>query len=324
MHQVDYQIPSERIFENQIVYYTALFGIGLGITSLALYGAEKRQLKMLLDKKNKTTEDRFLKDAIDDSYHSLKNEIQVEFDANNHHLSKILVIIIILAITGIGVAVGGYLAFFYPTSNLDGSIKIEEICKNDMECKFPDPEAPVVNTKYSEIGKEKIRFLEQMVQDPIIQNALIDSNQMAQVMSNDVRNQIYTLREKEWTRAQQNTPFMESVINNHVSDFLRENHSADFSGHNLIFGEHILTNFYGANVAVSVKTDNYWQSNDAWWQIATSDQRIKDFARDCEFDSSAGLYSEDLVLKIQDRNGNLIGILNSATPCDVLESDSSG
>lgn len=322
LHQIDFQIPSERNFESQIVYYTALFGIGLGITSLALYGAEKRHMKIKLDEENKTMKDHFSKDAIDDSYHSFtENEKQVNIYRNNGQLSKIAIIMIILVMVGIGIAVGGYFAFFYSTNNINQTLKIEETCKNDLECNFPKPETPIVNTNYSEKGKEKIKVLEQMVREPIIQNALKDSNEMAHEMSEDIRNQIYLLREKEWTRSQQNTPFMESNINNDVSEFLREHHLVDSSVYNLVFGEHILTNIYGANVAVSVKTDNYLQSNDVWWQIASNDRKIKNFARDCEFDSSAKMFSEDIVLKINDENGDLLGILNSATPCNVLISD---
>lgn len=46
LHQVDYQIPAERNLETQMINYTALFGIGLGITNLAIYGAEQRSRKI--------------------------------------------------------------------------------------------------------------------------------------------------------------------------------------------------------------------------------------------------------------------------------------
>jgi hypothetical protein len=68
---------------------------------------------------------------------------------------------------------------------------------------------------------------------------------------------------------------------------------------------------------VSIKTDNYDQSQDEWWRQSYRDIDGQPFARECEFDSSAGIFSEDLVIKIHDEDGNFIGILNSATPCDV-------
>jgi len=46
LHQIDYQLPQERKLESQMLYYTALFGIGLGITNLAIFGAEQRKRKL--------------------------------------------------------------------------------------------------------------------------------------------------------------------------------------------------------------------------------------------------------------------------------------
>ncbi|MFB5608492.1 MAG: hypothetical protein ACE5RG_10385, partial [Candidatus Nitrosomaritimum yanchengensis] len=69
LHQIDYQLPSERNLESQTLYYTALFGIGLGITNLAIYGAEQRSKKLKLERKMKQKGDHYDKDAIDDSYH---------------------------------------------------------------------------------------------------------------------------------------------------------------------------------------------------------------------------------------------------------------
>jgi len=43
LHQIDYQIPIERKLESRMLYYTALFGIGLGITNLAIFGMEQRK-----------------------------------------------------------------------------------------------------------------------------------------------------------------------------------------------------------------------------------------------------------------------------------------
>ena len=73
LHQIDYQLPEERNLETQTLYYTALFGIGLGITNLAIYGAEQRSKKVKNDRK-RTGVDGYDKDAIDDSYHSKDNE----------------------------------------------------------------------------------------------------------------------------------------------------------------------------------------------------------------------------------------------------------
>jgi len=69
LHQVDYQLPLERKLESQMINYTALFGIGLGITNMAIYGADRRSQKIKEDKQKNYQLDKYQKDAIDESSH---------------------------------------------------------------------------------------------------------------------------------------------------------------------------------------------------------------------------------------------------------------
>ena len=62
LHQFDFQIPSERNLETQILYYTAIFGIGLGITNLAMFAMEQRSRKKQDSKENPKV-DKFPKDT---------------------------------------------------------------------------------------------------------------------------------------------------------------------------------------------------------------------------------------------------------------------
>jgi hypothetical protein len=66
LHQIDYQLLAERNRENQMLYYTAMFGIGLGITNMVIYAAEKRS--KFLDAKRKEQVTQYSKDTINDSY----------------------------------------------------------------------------------------------------------------------------------------------------------------------------------------------------------------------------------------------------------------
>lgn len=83
LHQIDYQIPKERKTESQMLYYTAVFGIGLGITNLAIYGAEQRSKKIKKDLKRQYLFDKYGKDAINDAYHN-----QYENGENNDENKK--------------------------------------------------------------------------------------------------------------------------------------------------------------------------------------------------------------------------------------------
>ena len=73
LHQIDYELPTERDVESKMLYYTAVFGIGLGITNMAIYGAEQRSKKVKADRVNSKI-DGFSKDVIDDSYHDFSDD----------------------------------------------------------------------------------------------------------------------------------------------------------------------------------------------------------------------------------------------------------
>jgi hypothetical protein len=168
-------------------------------------------------------------------------------------------------------------------------------------------------------GWHKVTLILEIVTDPIIQNALKSSNEEFSKMSPSILEKHMETKEKEWISAIKPTPFMNSVMNNHVADFLIERTliSSDEFG-DIVFGEHILSNSKGANVAVTVRTDNYDQSNDDWWSLANN---VGLLIRECDWDESAQMFSQDIVIRIHDENDEFLGIMNSATPCDVLEEE---
>ena len=238
---------------------------------------------------------------------------------------KVIALILVLSSSiGFGISISAYFLICDDCESFSKifykeKISIEEICLNDPSCKTLDSVTKVDGKNFTPIGKEKVRLLQEMINNPIIQQALRISNEKDAQMSEDIRIQIYIQREKEWENSEL-TPFMKSVIYNDVSDFLR-NHLIVKSElfNDVKYGEHILTNVYGGNVAISIKTDNYDQSNDDWWQKTFHSMDDLPFARECEFDSSAEIFSEDIVIKIKDIDSDeFIGILNSATECDVL------
>jgi hypothetical protein len=107
-----------------------------------------------------------------------------------------------------------------------------------------------------------------------------------------------------------------SIINNEVADILRNNllvNSTDYG--DLQFPEMILTNTKGANVASTDRTYNYIQFFDEWWIVASENKVL---VRECGYDKSIQMNSEDIIIQIFDKNDEFIGILNSASTCDVI------
>jgi len=137
---------------------------------------------------------------------------------------RIAPIIAISFAIGFGVATGAYFFIFcddcftLPLTDAVG-LPPDKKCEDDFRC---IPEPPIIeDPDISEKGFHKISLIQQIVDDPIIQQALKESNEEFDKMSPSVRENIIAQREKEWTTAQVPTPFMRSIIYNDISDFLR-------------------------------------------------------------------------------------------------------
>jgi len=73
-------------------------------------------------------------------------------------------------------------------------------------------------------------------------------------------------------------------------------------------GEIFLTNTHGANVALSGVTSDYRQDDEAWWQEA---KQKGTHIGDVEFDESAGIYSIEICARIDDADGEFLGVLKA-------------
>ncbi len=109
------------------------------------------------------------------------------------------------------------------------------------------------------------------------------------------------------------TPFMRDLLTNELSnnmnreliDFYRKKY-----GYN-VFGEIFVTNKYGAIVALTSKTSDYKQDDELWWQKTASQGT---YAGNVEYDESAGMYSISIGVRVDDENGNFIGVLKAVIP----------
>jgi hypothetical protein len=176
---------------------------------------------------------------------------------------------------------------------------------------------PVPLDNITPIGKYKISLLQELMSDPIIQKALRLSNE--EFAARGDLDMMKLREEIEWPppSVTEPTPFQLSILNNEVSDILRENlvmQSEEYD--EIVFGEFILTNAeVGANIAITTRTYNYIQSPDEWWQVAVENDIL---VRQCGWDKSVQMTSEDIIIAIYDDKGEFIGVLNSATACDVI------
>lgn len=158
----------------------------------------------------------------------------------------------------------------------------------------------------------KIQKMQELSKNTELIQAIRDSN--SQFGTLDEPYEYINEKDEEWQSASELeiTPFMDSIIKSHISDFLRKYTvipSREFG--DLQFPEIFVTNAYGANVAQTGKTSDYYQSDEGWW-LKGKNESI--YVGSIEWDKSANIYASDIVIKIQDKNGNFIGILKAVTP----------
>lgn len=141
---------------------------------------------------------------------------------------------------------------------------------------------------------------------------LIDSNEDLSKLDNP--QELIDERDEEWiaTPDDETSELMEQLINNELSDFLREENPEiliDSEGNKYAsFAEIIVTNKFGANVAQTSRTSDYYQADEEWWQQATKNGS---FIESVELDESSDTYSIPISVTILDENGEVAGAIKA-------------
>ncbi|NQV04589.1 MAG: HAMP domain-containing protein [Candidatus Omnitrophica bacterium] len=194
------------------------------------------------------------------------------------------------------VAVIGYVSFYISRATLEQHIKessvslaVETLDKIDRHI-------------YS-----KIETFQEYSKDLILQKSILESNQEFEKLD-DIQAYIVS-KDEAWVSSQKTTitPFMQELINNILSLELKEKVGFYEKKYDYrVLGEVFVTNKYGANVAQTGKTSDYKQDDEAWWQEARENSL---YIRDVQYDESAGVYSTDIGIRIDDDYGNFIGVI---------------
>ncbi len=165
--------------------------------------------------------------------------------------------------------------------------------------------------KFIEFGVfTKIDDLADYSKTDVVQKALLESNREFGEFE-DIQGYI-TQQEDGWQSVPEETitPFMQSLISNELSKDVRKifvDKINPKTGHSA-FAEVFLTNEYGANVAQSVKTTDYRQDDEDWWQKAKANGIS---IGKTEYDESTKTDVFPIGIKITDKNGNFVGVLKA-------------
>ena len=154
---------------------------------------------------------------------------------------------------------------------------------------------------------KRIEIFREYERDLILQKAVLESNKEFAGLDNIQA--FIDWQEREWTSVPKETitPFMHKLINNQLSQELREKKEfyEQSYGHK-IFSEIFVTNKYGAIAAQMNKTTDYRQDDEEWWQSAKKDGL---YVSDIAYDESTEVYSTDIGINVNDQDGNFIGAM---------------
>ena len=202
---------------------------------------------------------------------------------------------------------------------IPSDISQENVSPNEKSSEADSSDIPITSEtlhiiKTSDVGllQFKIEELQKIAQNQNVIDAIEESNKKFASMDDpDGFIDEHDLQWKE-TPFDELTPFMGTVLENEVANFLKQKSiiPTDEFG-DVLFPEIIITNTYGANVAITTRTSDYDQADESWWIKAINEQvQVRDIA----WDESAGINSADIVIRIVDDNGKFIGVLKAATP----------
>jgi GAF domain-containing protein/HAMP domain-containing protein len=111
--------------------------------------------------------------------------------------------------------------------------------------------------------------------------------------------------DQEWVAAPDQSVLIESVLQNETADELREFQE--------IFPDHVelfLTDKYGANIAATNRTSDYYQADEDWWKLAYNLGNGRIYIGQPEFDESSQTFAVDMAIPIY-ANKEIAGVLRS-------------
>jgi len=214
---------------------------------------------------------------------------------------------LVLSFIVIGLLVGliGYVAVYFAELSLEETIAADSVLLSRE-----------ILTNIEKNIHIRIIESQELANDPRIKNAIKISNDKFEKIP-DVEKYIKE-KDIEWVSDSGKgiDSLVDSLIDKEISNILKSKidfYEEKYAG--LVFAEIFITNNYGVNVAQSALTSDYKQSDEKWWEIAKSEGL---HVNDVDFDQSAGVYSVDISVRINDDDGSFLGVMKSVVNLDNI------
>jgi PAS domain S-box-containing protein len=210
---------------------------------------------------------------------------------------KILFIILLIVFSLLSIG-----EVFWIIATYESRIELENQILNDTE----EKNRMMIQRIDSYISERTIDMLNIGNDNQILQ-AVISSNSEFQNMTNP--GQYIEEQNNTWSYTQPYviTPIMNQVIQNPAADRLRQAMNMEkVVFHNDVFGSLLATNSFGADVAGSSKPNYYDQAMETWFVEAKQNGL---YIGGVSFDNTSGLISIPISVRMNDDNGNFMGVL---------------
>ncbi len=119
-------------------------------------------------------------------------------------------------------------------------------------------------------------------------------------------------KDKQWTSVpkEEVTDFMKGLMDSVLSKDLQRKVEFYKSKYGYsVFGEIYVANKYGAVIAASGKTTDYYQADEQWYQAAMQEKEF--WVGEVEYDESSGVLAADIVIKLYGEEAEFAGILKA-------------
>ncbi len=150
-----------------------------------------------------------------------------------------------------------------------------------------------------------------LLQTRAIDDAMIEALEEANDAYSGTQEEIIAGIEKldaQWREAPDNSYFIRRIISddetiNPIGGELHDFHNG-FPQHVEVF----VTDRYGANVASTGRTSDYYQADEGWWQAAWNDGAGAVYIGDPEYDESAGIIAVNIAVPVKNESNEVVGI----------------
>ncbi len=102
-------------------------------------------------------------------------------------------------------------------------------------------------------------------------------------------------QEERWPKLALTDEPVREILGNEISAELHA-----FRMINPLFAEILVTNSRGELAGATVKSSDYWQADEVWWQRAMREKFQRAFVEGINFDASAGVFSVDVAVPVRD------------------------